>query len=115
MDNPIVVLIIWIMQTFMIIGNFVIMLYAFKKFLDKPKNDVISRVTELEVKVKEHDERLLRGNNEFREQDETNKVLISSVLALIEFEIQYCLTEHKQVSSELQAAKDDLHSYLARK
>lgn len=99
----------------MVVGNFCIMLYAFKKFLDKPKNDVLSRVAELEVKVKEHDERLLRGNKEFNEQDETNQVLISSVLALIEFEIQYCLTEHKEISSELQAAKDNLHGYLAKR
>ena len=46
---------------------------------------------------------------------ETNEVLIHSTMALIEFEIQYCLTEKKSLSPELQRAKDDLQSYLSRK
>lgn len=36
-------------------------------------------------------------------------------LILIEFEIQYCLTEKKQLSKDLEKVKEDLHSYLARR
>ena len=55
------------------------------------------------------------GNDRFREQEEANDVLIHCVLALIEFEIQYCLTEHKEPSDDLKKAKDILHNYLAKK
>ena len=58
---------------------------------------------------------LKQGNDKFREQNETNEVLLNSTLALIEFEIQYCLTENKHISPELQKAKENLHTYLSKR
>lgn len=103
------------MQAFLTFGNVCIMLYAFKGFLSKPHNDLEERVKTLEVEQKEIKERLLQGNDRFREQNETNEVLIHSTLALIEFEIQYCLVEKKPVSPELQKAKENLHDYLSKR
>ncbi len=104
-----------IMQLFLSFGNVCIMFYAFKKFLSKPHDSLEQRVTILEVENKEIKERLTKGNDRFRDQDNTNEVLIHSVLALIEFEMQYCLSEKKPITDELQRAKENLHSYLARR
>lgn len=107
--------IIAIMQIILSFGNICILGYAFIKFLNKPHDDLETRVSTVELDVKEIKQSLRLGNDKFKEQEETNQVLIHSVLALIEFEIQYCLTEHKQMSKDLEKAKDDLHSYLSRK
>ena len=103
------------MQIVLTFGNLCIMGYAFSKFISRPHDTLEQRVTNLEVRVDEIEDSLKQGNDRFREQNNTNEVLINSVLALIEFEIQYCLTEHKEMSKDLEKAKDDLHRYLARK
>lgn len=103
------------MQSFLALCQICIMLYAFKKFLSKPKNDLLERLTAVEIRVKDIEMSLHQGNDNFRMQKQTNEVLIHSTMALIEFEIQYCLTEKKQLSPELQRAKDDLQSFLSRK
>lgn len=95
--------------------NIIVMAYAFLKFLKKPRDTIEQRLGVLEVEVKEIKVSLLQGNDRFREQDDTNEVLIHSVLALIEFEIQYCLTEHKDLSRDLERAKEDLHNYLSKR
>lgn len=104
-----------IMQTLLTFGNLCIMLYGFSKFMSKPHDTLEARVLVLENKIKDQEDSLRRGNDRFREQDTTNEVLIHSTLALIEFEIQYCLTEKKSISPELQKAKEDLHDYLAKR
>ena len=86
-----------------------------KKNAAEPFNTLKSRVDGHDVEINDIKMALKQGNDRFREQDNTNEVLIHSVLALIEFEIQYCLTEHKDMSKDLERAKDDLHAYLSRK
>lgn len=103
------------MQIFISFANICILLYALYKFLNKPHDTLEQRVISIETEVKDIKESLHQGNDRFRSQEDTNEVLIHSVLALIEFEIQYCLTEHKEMSKDLEKAKEDLHSYLARK
>lgn len=104
-----------ILQMILAFGNICVLAYALMKFLNKPHDTLETRVATLELEVKETKQSLHQGNDRFREQESTNEVLIHSVLALIEFEIQYCLTEHKEMSKDLEKAKEDLHSYLARK
>ena len=58
---------------------------------------------------------LLKGNDRFRGQEDINEVVLHSLIALIEFEIEYCLTEHKVPSDGLKKAKEDLHLFLAGK
>lgn len=103
------------MQIFISFANICILLYALYKFLNKPHDTLEQRVISIETEVKDIKESLHQGNDRFRSQEDTNEVLIHSVLALIEFEIQYCLTEHKEMSKDLEKAKEDLHNYLARK
>lgn len=91
------------------------MVYGFGKFLSKPHDTLEQRVAVLELKQKEAEDRYFKQKEKLKDQDTTNEVLIHSTLALIEFEIQYCLIEKKPMSKDLEKAKEDLHSYLAKK
>lgn len=104
-----------IMQLILTGGNLCVMIYAFKSFLQKPHDLIDERITALEVKMKDIDYRLRKGNDKFEEQDKANEVMIMSILALIEFEIQFCITEHKELSENLRKAKENLNSYLSRR
>ena len=104
-----------IMQMILSFANICILAYAFVKFLNRPRDLIEDRVTTCEVQIKEIKESLKLGNDNFAEQDKTNSVLIHSIMALIEFEIQYCLTEKKPMSKDLEKAKDDLHEFLSKR
>ena len=91
------------------------MLYAFKTFLSKPKDSMLKRIIELEVEVKELKNSLHQGNDRFRKQDDTNEVLLYSILALIDFEMQYCLTEKVAMSDDLKNAKEDIQKFLSKR
>lgn len=103
------------LQIILTFGNICVLAYALYKFLNRPHDSLEDRVNAHDVEIREIKSSLLQGNDRFREQDDTNEVLIHSVLALIEFEIQYCLTEHKDPSRDLERAKEDLHSYLSKR
>jgi hypothetical protein len=103
------------MQLFISAATIITLLYTLRKFLKKPQETLEKRVSDLEKDVKDVKDSLLKGNDRFREQEEANDVLIHCVLALIEFEIQYCLTENKSPSDDLKKAKEILHNYLAKK
>ena len=102
-----------ILQLILVIFNITILIYAFFKFINKPHDTLESRISVLEVEVKDIRQSLHLGNDKFAFQNKTNEVLIHSVLALIEFEIQYCLTEHKDMSKGLEQAKEDLNRFLS--
>ena len=104
-----------IFQLILTFGNICVLAYALFKFLNKPHDTLEDKVNAHEVEIADIKKSLLQGNDRFREQEDTNEVLIHSVLALIEFEIQYCLTEHKEPSKDLERAKEDLHSYLSKR
>lgn len=104
-----------VMQLILSFGNICIIGYAFLKFLGKPHNSLDQRISALEVKQKEIENSLRQGNDRFRSQDDVNEVIIHSTLALIEFEMQYCLIEHKQMSAGLEKAKEDLNRFLAKR
>ena len=107
--------IIKIAQLVLTLFNIIIILYGFYIFLTKPRTSLEKRVQALEVKLAEVEKSLLQGNDRFRSQDEALEVLIRSTLALIEFEVQYCLTENKQISDDLKKVKEDLHIFLSHK
>ena len=107
--------IIKIAQLVLTLFNIIIILYGFYIFLTKPRTTLEKRVQALEVKLAEAEKSLLQGNDRFRSQDEALEVLIRSTLALIEFEVQYCLTENKQISDDLKKVKEDLHIFLSHK
>lgn len=104
-----------VLQTVLAFFNICVLIFAFYKFLNRPHNNLQDQVNAHDLEIREIKASLLQGNDRFREQEDTNQVLLHSVLALIEFEIQYCLTEHKEPSKDLERAKDDLHSYLSKR
>ena len=104
-----------ILQLIVTSGTFIGMIYALYKFTRRPQDALSDRVTTLEVKVGEVEDSLKMGNDKFRSQHEVNEVLLRSLLALIEFEIQYCITEKKPISDDLKKAKDDLHTFLSKR
>lgn len=111
-----------VLQTILSFMNICVLGYALLRFLNKPHNNLETKVNgldvrlrEIEVKLKEIDQSLHLGNDRFREQEETNEVLIRSVFALLEFEVHYCETEQKPITKNLEKAKDDLHDFLAKK
>ena len=101
------------LQALLAFANICILVYGFKKFLSAPHDLLENRVSMLQLEIKEIKASLLQGNDKFRAQEKTNSVLIHSIIALIEFEIQYCITENKPVTKELEKAKNDLHEYLS--
>lgn len=110
-----------IMQMLLSFSNICIIGYGFYKFINRPHDtleakheELKKRVDEHDVKFKEVEESLHQGNDRFREQADTNEVLIRSVFALLEFEVHYCETEQKPISKNLERAKDDLHDFLAK-
>lgn len=91
------------------------LIYGFGKFLAKPHDTLEQRVTVLEVKQQEMEREKDNLSIRCKEQDETNEVMINCVLALIEYEIQYCISEKKELSDGLKDAKHKLHQYLSKK
>lgn len=91
------------------------MLWALKTFLNKPHNTLDARITAIEVDVKEIKQSLLQGNDRFREQDDTNEVMQTCMLALIDFELGYCIHTNYGDTDDLIKAKDALRKHLARK
>ena len=111
-----------ILQIFLAFGNSCIMIFAFVKFLGKPKATLENRISAVELEVKEIKASLLQGNDRFREQeskfeeqDEINSVLLGCMMALIEFEMQYCIEEKKGLTDGLKNAKADLDKFLSRR
>lgn len=96
-------------------GTACTMAYTFTKFISKPRDTLSERITTAEVKIQEIERIIEKQNALYNDQEKTNEVMIHSILALIEFEIQYCLTEHKEMSEDLKKAKENLHNFLASK
>lgn len=102
-------------QLLVAIGTFIGMMYAFKVFLSKPKDSLEAKVLILEKEVGDLKKSLHQGNDRFRKQDDTNEVILHSIMALIEFEFQYCITEKVTMTDELKNAKEDLQRFLSKR
>lgn len=95
--------------------NIIDKVIVFKKNANEPLKQLEARVAALEAKSKEHDQRLLNGNEHFHELDKALEVINKSTLALIDFEIQYCITEHKEISGGLSDAQKELRAFLSKR
>lgn len=104
-----------IVQLMLGFGNLAIMVFALTKFIAKPHDTLNERIKVLEVEVSEIKASIKQDDNRFKQLYSTNEVIIKSLLALIEFEIQYCLTENKQPTKDLEHAKEELHAFLSRR
>ena len=104
-----------ITQLMLGVGNLSIMIYALSRFLKKPQEKIEERLKALEVEVDALKTSLQQDDQRFKYQFNTNEVIITSLLALIEFEIQYCLTENKEPTKALEQAKERLNAFLSRR
>lgn len=104
-----------IMQLILTTANVCIMGYAFLKFLGRPHDNLSTRIANLEAKVKDLECARESDKAKDSEYDKGLAIITHSVIALIEFEVQCCLTENKPMSPGLIKAKDDLNTYLAEK
>ena len=111
-----------ILKVIIQIANIVVLGYALYKFLNRPHSNLESRVTTLEVELKDTKQSLMQGNDRFREQEDitkeqerTNEVIQTCMLALIDFELAYCIHTNYADTEDLIKAKDVLRKHLARK
>ncbi len=104
-----------ILKVVLQIANIAVLGYALYKFLNKPHNSLEARVDKCEQDIKDIKQSLFRGDGKFQEQERALRVLVRATMALIEFEIQYCLTEHKDMSKGLERAKEALDEFIAEK
>lgn len=102
-------------QLFLTFMNICVLAFAFFKFLGKPHNTLEERVNVHDVKIKEIEESLHQGNDRFRNQETTNEVMQSCMLALIDFELSYCIHTSYTDTADLEKAKDKLRGHLASK
>lgn len=109
-----------IVQTILLIGqlilavcNISIMGYMFFKFINRPHDDLKERVAKCEEDIKDIKQSLYRGDARFQELDRALKVIIMATRALLEFEVQYCLTEHKDMTKGLEKAKEALDDFVS--
>lgn len=110
------------LQTFLAIGNLIIMLWALKTFLKKPQTTLEEKHKELEKRVDVHDielkdlkKSLDTSHEKHREQKDTNEMFITCMLAFIDFEIAFCQVTNYANTGDLYKAKETLQHYLARK
>lgn len=113
--GQIVAFIIGLLGAILTILNIIDKYIGLKDKSDTPFKSLVGRVEEHEVRIGKIESSLFLGNDRFREQEATNEVLLRSILALVEFEIQYCLTENKPISKDLERAKEDLHAFLSKR
>lgn len=113
--GQIIAFVIGLLGAILTVLNIIDKASALKTKSETPFKTLTDKVEEHEVRLNKVESSLYLGNDRFREQENTNEVLLRSLLALIEFEIQYCLTENKPISKDLEKAKDDLHSFLSKR
>lgn len=106
-------------------ANIVIIGYAAYRFTKRPHDSLQERVTALEDKVeklengadlrqKDIEKQLRQGNDRFRSISNMLEVLLTCTLALINFEVHYCESEHKDISEDLEDARKILNKMLAK-
>lgn len=104
------------LQTALTTLNIIIILYGGYKFFGRPHSTLEQRVTALEQRVGNIDSSngsLAKGNRRFSHMAKGLEIIMRSMLALIEFEQNYCLTEHKEFSEGLKDSKKELNNYLS--
>ena len=102
--------------------NLIVLIYGGYKFFSKPHDtlaqkheELVKRVDKQDIRLDDIEESLLKGNDRFRNQEETNATFKSVMLSFVNFEIAYCLHTGYEHKEELIKAKDELENYLSGK
>lgn len=105
------------------LANVLMLGFMFWKFTRKPHESLDNRLKAIEKKVedlesevnlrhKDFEQQLRQGNDKFRAFEKFIEVLLTCCLALINFEVNYCTTEHKEISGDLEEARKALNKCL---
>ena len=90
-----------------------IMFWGFRKFLSSPRRELELRIIGLETEVKDLKRERDLHETKLKKVDDVLEVILRSTMALIEFEVQYCLTENKEPTQALEKAREGLNEYLS--
>lgn len=112
------------MDVFLKLANIIAILYAAYKFTKRPQETLSEKIDALEEKVekletevdlrqKDFEQQLRQGNDKFRSINKILEVLLTCTLALINFEVHYCESEHKDISEDLEDARKVLNKVLS--
>ena len=107
------------------LANVIMLGFMFWKFTRKPHENLENRITTLEkrmdeletkseIRYKDFEQQLRKGNDKFRSIEKILEVLLTCSLALINFEVHYCETEHKEISEDLEDARKVLNKCLSK-
>lgn len=107
------------------LANVLMLGFMFWKFTRKPQESLEERVSALEERMekaeaeadlrqKEIEQQLRQGNDKFRSIGNFLEVLLTCTLALINWEVHYCESEHKDISSDLEDARKALNKCLSK-
>lgn len=107
------------------LANILMLGFMFYKFTKKPHENLENRLKALEDKVddldsevnlryKDFEQQLRQGNDKFRSIEKILEVLLTCSLALINFEVHYCESEHKEISGDLEEARKVLNRCLSK-
>lgn len=113
--TPALSAVLMILQILLALFNLGMLIFAFTKFVSNPRVNLEARVKALELEVESIKKEMLQKEQRSKLQDDALEVILRSSIALIEFEIQYCLVEDKQPTEELKKAKADLNEFLSRR
>lgn len=102
------------LDTIIKFANIIALIYALWRFTRKPHDTLEERVKTLEVKQIEIEHKLMQGNDKFRSHGKVLEILVTCTLALINFEVHYCETEHKEISQDLEDARQELNKCLSK-
>lgn len=104
------------------LANIVVIGYGLYKFMNKPHDtleekheELVKRVDKQDIRLDDIEESLLKGNDKFRNQEETNATFKSVMLSFINFEIAYCIHTGYDNNEDLINAKKELENYLSGK
>lgn len=104
-----------VLQMVLAAGNICIIGYGFYKFLGKPHSTLESKIVRLDTELKELKDRVKEGDRNIDVNGEALEAIQRCLLCLLEFEISYCITTGYGNTKELEDAKRELHSYLAKR
>lgn len=107
--------ILMILQILLTLFNLGMLIFAFTKFISSPRVNLEATVKALQLEVESIKKEMLQKKQHSKLQDDALEVILRSSIALIEFEIQYCLVEDKQPTEELKKAKADLNEFLSKR
>ena len=113
--TPVLSAVLMILQILLALFNLGMLIFAFTKFISNPRVNLEARVKALELEVESIKKEMLQKEQRSKLQDDALEVILRSSIALIEFEIQYCLVEDKQPTEELKKAKADLNEFLSKR